>query len=186
MIRSSSPGASFNSFASSLGYKLRSSVRQLLRTETAGQQDVLVDLSHSSGAALVMHNKVQRLGLTPMEDDIRGVVKWLQASHINSILYTTQLSRYYSPALDLADKCTGMLALCIAYARCEYLLFFKPPIECERLGEETSGGGLQMTVNGPISQPWTKEEINKAMVLREDFLRAGRSGMKLNIKNDIL
>lgn len=145
-----------------------------LALQARPREEVVLDLSRSSGAALTLGERVQLLGSTPIEADVLALRDWLIGSHVNSILYTTQLARYYSRTIEFTEKVSGLLAVCIDKARKEYLMLFKPPLDlkgADGVGDDdTRTGGL-------ISAPWTVEELVMASRLKEQLRDARqRSG----------
>jgi len=147
------------------------------------KEDIILDLSRSTGAALMYRGRLQILGSTPKGSEIRSLAEWLRRSHMDPIFYTTQLSRYYSGSRRFADKVTGLLAICIDHARSEYLMIFKSPLvpvveECGRMAtgrpDESDSGIAKDDPDHLISAPWTDKELTVAERLRREFHVARR------------
>ncbi|PHT82162.1 Phytochrome B [Capsicum annuum] len=98
----------------------------LLRESPTGivtQNPSIVDLVKCDGAALYYQGKYYPLGVTPTEAQIKGIVEWLLACHVDSTgLSTDSLADAgYPEAASLGAAVCGMA---VAYVTSKYFLFW--------------------------------------------------------------
>ncbi len=86
--------------------------------------DVLAQVE-AGGAAVVSKAKVSLIGKTPSEEDVRGLVAWI-GSQPQLLFATDHLPGLYEPGNAFANVASGVLAIRIALARPEFLLWFRP------------------------------------------------------------
>jgi light-regulated signal transduction histidine kinase (bacteriophytochrome) len=153
------------------------------------RKDIILDLSRSSGAALVLRGRVQLLGDAPMEPEVLALAGWLRRSHMSSILFTTQLARHYPRSLHFADKVSGLLAVCIGHARSEYLMMFKSPMAASAPHMKTAGSedriAMENGIDHWISEPWTDGELAMAEQLGKQLHDARRRVGDISVISDM-
>lgn len=153
----------------------------------AGGSPDLLDFIHSSGAAIVVKGGSTRIGMTPTENQIATIIRWLSREMEHEIFSTDCLSAYLPEATGFADVCAGLLALRFSKASNDYLLWFRPetvqtvnwagdpskPVDIsddgQRLMPRTSFALWKESVRLK-SQPWQEVEINAAKTLRASLL----------------
>jgi light-regulated signal transduction histidine kinase (bacteriophytochrome) len=144
----------------------------------------LLDLVPSTGAAVVIGDKVQTLGITPGYLDLLSLIRALRGVDAPSTFATKSL-RYHFPALvSIADTSSGIIALEISREPESYVVLFRPEIaetvtwagdpnkpatveeEGYRLSPRKSFAAWKEVTQG-VALPWTKQEIRVADELRK-------------------
>ncbi|GAA4399584.1 ATP-binding protein [Nibrella viscosa] len=158
-------------------------VRGLTQYETTA-----LDINSATGAALFFEGKLHTLGQTPSDNEIHGLIGWLQTTNTDTVIQTTHLANQYPPAATFSAVASGLLAIPLSREMNEYLLWFKP----EQIHSVSWAGNPEKAVNihenGSIkisprtsfarwvqevrqtSAPWKDAEIATALKLREDIL----------------
>ena len=165
----------------------------------------LLDVTEASGAALLLNDKVYRLGKTPDEAAIRGVAEWLNTTDTETFLETNQLPNQYPPAEAFREVGAGMLAVVLSRELSEFVFWFKPeqiqevtwagnpdkPVTVSERGElqinpRKSFSAWTETVRN-TSTPWTEAELGAAVKLREDILQViSRQSNEIRLLNQRL
>ncbi|QHL88075.1 GAF domain-containing protein [Nibribacter ruber] len=149
------------------------------------QELTLLDLTGGHGAALVLDGEMTMLGVTPPEEQVRQLIKWLSGHVPEGVFATRQLSAHWPEAAPFQEQASGLLALEISRYNQEYLLFFKPEITETRIWagnpeKPMLGQGLHIhprksfeewveVIKGK-SQPWNVNEVDIAQVLLKDLI----------------
>lgn len=92
------------------------------------QRDVVMELMHAQGLAVVANGSVQVIGNVPSGDEIRVISKRLNALPAGQIFHTNELSRLMPEASDFASRAAGMLSVPISKTPRDYILFFRPEV----------------------------------------------------------
>ncbi len=147
----------------------------------------ILDLSQATGAAVVYEKRIIKLGTTPNDDQIKGIVEWA-AEHVTEPLYhTNNLSALYTAALGYQNIASGVLMVELSKGLREYVMWFKPehaqtikwagnPDKPAEIGQS---GLLQISprhsfevwlqnVKG-VSESWRPEELQSASRLRDEI-----------------
>ena len=98
----------------------------------ADSQDLLA-LVDAEGAAIVFADECKLVGQTPPATDVRALVAWLQQQPASGdlsspIFQTNSLSAIYPAAAAYRACASGLLAIPLAKAQGDYLLFFRPEV----------------------------------------------------------
>ncbi|MCU0687747.1 MAG: ATP-binding protein, partial [Polyangiaceae bacterium] len=142
----------------------------------------LLRLVDAAGAAVVERDRVHVVGVAPTPEQIRQIVRWLEARpNPTDVFATERLSSICPAADDCATEASGLLAVTLSRAVGRYVLWFRP--EAVRtvnwagdptLGAKTDVGRLHPrasfalwaeTVRG-TSMPWQASDEQLADDLR--------------------
>ncbi len=152
------------------------------------QKNFLLRITHATSAALIFEGKTYRVGDAPSEEQIHGLVEWLQTGNKRNLYSTNHLSAAYSPAEAFLDKGSGLLACAISKELGEYILFFKPEIittvkwagNPEKPVDTDESGALILSPRRSFevwsqqvyatSEKWSKAELNAVFKFREDLV----------------
>jgi len=111
----------------------------------------LLALTGADGAVIVQRDALQRVGLTPAEDQLPSLIHWLESQFEGDLFMTEALPRRFPDALAYADKASGLLAIAISRIQRQYILWFRP----EQLQTVTWAGNpdkpKQIEADGSIS-----------------------------------
>jgi len=147
----------------------------------------LMQVTSSSGAALIFENTTYRMGITPDDEQLTEIVKWLQQSSIPQIFHTDSFCKYFKPAKRFADTASGLMVCTLSKEMGEYILWFKPERiktvnwagQPDKNIEADAGGNITISPRRSFevwsqqventSEPWSKGEISTVMKLREDI-----------------
>lgn len=152
-----------------------------------GQKVTIMAINSATGAALLFDNRLHKLGQTPDDDAIRGLVQWLKKSQATTLFQTNQLPSLYSEAESFREIASGLMAIELSRELGEYVLWFKPeritqvdwagnpdkPVTIEASGEQRlsprkSFAKWSQEVYGQ-ALPWREVEMATALKLREDI-----------------
>lgn len=156
---------------------------------TGGPTTVL-HMTDATGAVLVYDQKIVRLGITPSEKQLKGLIGWVKDHKEEAIIATSNLTSLYPDALRFANIASGMLVSVLSRELDYFLVWFKP----ERIQTMTWAGNPEKptvkdahgfltisprqsfdawaeTVSG-TSESWTAEEVSSVMRLKEEITYA--------------
>jgi chemotaxis family two-component system sensor kinase Cph1 len=136
--------------------------------------DVLAQVE-ASGAAVVSKSNVSLIGKTPSEAEVRALVAWIGAQP-GLDFATDRLPALYEPAKAFANVASGVLAIRIAPARPDFLLWFRQeqievmhwagdprkPVEASE-----TGGGLRLRPRSSFAL-WKESVRNRSLPWRDN------------------
>lgn len=147
----------------------------------------LLNVVKASGAVLVYDQQVTTLGITPNEEQLKKLLKWIAKKRTKFFFHTDQLSAVFPDALAYKHAASGMMVCILDRERKEYLIWFKPelrhsinwagnpdkPLEIDERGlfhisPRLSFQTWEETVIGK-SHSWTLEEVNSVKRLKEEI-----------------
>nr|WP_068889259.1 ATP-binding protein [Pedobacter panaciterrae] len=150
----------------------------------------LLDITHASGAILVYEKNIIKLGITPDNIQLTGLMDWLRESNTRPIYHVKSLSAVYPEAIDYSDIASGMMVAVISRELEEYVIFFKPeqvqtitwagnpekPVEIDpnglmQISPRNSFQEWSQTVKA-TSVGWSIEEISSVLRLKEEVTYA--------------
>ena len=155
---------------------------------TAGPVTML-DIADASGAVLLYEKNLLKLGVTPNNNEVLGLIDWVQQNVKDPVYQTTNLSAAYPAAAAFKDVASGMMLFTISKELKEYAIWFKPELiktvswagnphkpvvvknGVDNLSPRQSFETWKQTVMG-TSEPWTHEETRSVTRLREELLYA--------------
>lgn len=144
----------------------------------------LLDLTSAQGAAICFGGNYTKVGETPQEEELNGLVNWLQKNVEEEVFYTDSLPKIYPDAEKFKNIASGLLAIPIG--KRNYVLWFRPeviqtvnwggnPNEAFEVSEEE--GNLRLCPRKSFelwkqtvrltSLPWQPVEIKAALDLRK-------------------
>jgi light-regulated signal transduction histidine kinase (bacteriophytochrome) len=147
----------------------------------------LLRFARAGGVAIVADQRILTYGDAPAEDQIRGLVGWLDIHGHGDVFHTDCLGSQYAPAAGMARNASGLLAMPISRIHKHYLLWFRPEqvytVEwAGKPGEPESGAGTpdqpaprtsfetwRETIRGQ-SEPWHGAEIELTIEFRTALL----------------
>ncbi|TWR28448.1 GAF domain-containing protein [Mucilaginibacter achroorhodeus] len=150
----------------------------------------LLDATDASGAVLMLEGNLIKLGQTPNDEQLKGLIGWVKANIIDSLFYTTKLPGVYPPANEFKDVASGVMVYTLSRELDEYVIWFKPeqlktikwagnpdkPVEVDANGNRTlsprnSFEEWSETVSA-TSVPWSNEEVKSVIRLRSELAYA--------------
>jgi chemotaxis family two-component system sensor kinase Cph1 len=150
----------------------------------------LLNAVDATGAALIFENNITKLGITPNDQQITGLVSWLKTHITDNFYYTNQLPSEYSAAMLYRDIASGIMVTTLSREFGEYVIWFKPeqlatitwagnpekPVEVNadgisHISPRHSFEAWSQTVSG-TSKKWTNEEIKSVVRLRSEITYA--------------
>jgi len=152
------------------------------------RQPDLLALIPSDGTALILRDRIVRLGNTPSEDVLRELSKWVVAQKFDDPLYATdRLETVFGSAL-LGSVAAGFMSVSLSRSRAHQVFWFraeqvrsvdwagdprktvvKGAGEEVRLSPRGSFSLWKETVRGR-SAPWTDAEMDAVRRLREELV----------------
>lgn len=147
----------------------------------------LMQYIEAGGVAVCHEGQCVLLGETPPEAAVWQLVDWLNSEIADSVYATDSLPRQYPPMAPFAATASGLLAVRLARARPNFLLWFRPEVirsvswggnpekpvevnaERERLSPRKSFAIWQETVI-QTSVPWRPCEVTAARDLRRAII----------------
>lgn len=148
------------------------------------QQPDLLKFLPSDGAAVIVGDRVTRIGQTPNERDILAIARWIAERQTGNLFATDHLTADFGTAI-LTGAAGGVLAITLSSGRGHQILWFraeqvrhvdwagdprktmsKGDGEDVRLSPRGSFALWKETVHGR-SEPWKIEELEAAERLRE-------------------
>lgn len=147
----------------------------------------LLNVVKASGAVLVYEQKVTALGVTPDEEQLKKLFKWISKKRTKFSYHTDHLSAVFPDSLAYKHLASGMMVSILDRERKEYMIWFKPeqiqsinwagnpekPLAVNEKGwlhisPRLSFKTWEETVIGK-SLNWTMEEINSVKRLKEEI-----------------
>ena len=99
---------------------------------SADGRTTALSLIDAAGCAVVSENECRLLGRTPVEEEVRDLVRWLNVKvpEGEDVWETNALSNFHSPALAFKDRGAGMLALRVMTMSPtgDWVLWFRPEV----------------------------------------------------------
>jgi len=142
----------------------------------------------SSGAVLVFDEKIISIGLTPGQNEVKEIVKWVIDNSQEMVFYTHRFPTMYPAAEKYSDFASGLFACILSRELSEMILFFKPEQKQsiiwggnpEKAVEVASDGSLQLSPRKSFdkwteivrysSAKWNRGEIAALINLREQVI----------------
>ena len=146
------------------------------------------DVCSSSGAVLIFDNKITSIGLTPNNDEVKEIVKWVIDNSQDMVFYTHRFPAIYPDAEKYSDIASGLFACILSRELSEMILFFKPEQKQsivwggnpEKAVEAASDGSLQLSPRKSFdkwteivrcsSAKWNRGEIAALINFREQVV----------------
>jgi chemotaxis family two-component system sensor kinase Cph1 len=88
-------------------------------------KQTLCSLLQADGVAVVLNNRIETEGTTPLPNEINDLVVWLGSQEHNALLHQPNLGAVYEPAEAYAEKDSGLLALPVAGSEGNFILAFR-------------------------------------------------------------
>jgi light-regulated signal transduction histidine kinase (bacteriophytochrome) len=147
----------------------------------------LLRFARAGGIAIVVDERILTYGDTPSDEQIRGLVGWLQMHGHGEVYHTDKLSAAYPPASSMVKNASGLLAMPISRIHQHYLLWFRPeqvftiewagnphekraaPGSPAQLTPRRSFEAWRETIHGQ-SMPWDGGEIELTIEFRSALL----------------
>ena len=156
---------------------------------TQGSSTIL-DIVNADGAVLIYEKNRTRLGITPTDEQLDALLKWIESHDIRSFYNTTNLSADFPASEVYKDIASGLMLSVISKGLNEYVIWFKK----EMLKTVTWAGNPEkpvaiaadgilhieprhsftswsQTVAG-TSEQWNTEEIKSVNRLMEEVMYA--------------
>jgi len=142
----------------------------------------------SSGAVLVFDEKIISIGLTPGQNEVKEIVKWVIDNSQEMVFYTHRFPTMYPAAEKYSDFASGLFACILSRELSEMILFFKPEQKQsiiwggnpEKAVEVASDGSFQLSPRKSFdkwteivrysSAKWNRGEIGALINLREQVI----------------
>ena len=163
------------------------------------------DITTATGAVLVFDKTTTCIGLTPNNEQIIALVKWLKENMKDSIYFTNRFPEIFAPAKQYSHLASGIMACMLSSELSEMIIWFKPEqIEeihwagnPEKPVEQSADGLLQLSPRKSFeswteivkytSEKWNRAEIASVMHIREQLISAiSRKANEIRILNERL
>lgn len=150
----------------------------------------LLNAVDATGAVLIFENNITKLGITPNDQQITGLVAWIKSNVTDNFYYTNQLPLEYPEAALYRNVASGIMVTTLSREMGEYVIWFKPeqletitwagnpekPVEINAEGishisPRHSFDAWSQTVSG-TSKQWTNEEVKSVVRLRSEITYA--------------
>lgn len=150
----------------------------------------LLNAVDATGAVLIFENNITKLGVTPNDQQITGLVAWIKSNVTDNFYYTNQLPLEYPEAALYRNVASGIMVTTLSREMGEYVIWFKPeqletitwagnpekPVEINANGlshisPRHSFEAWSQTVSG-TSKQWTNEEVKSVVRLRSEITYA--------------
>jgi chemotaxis family two-component system sensor kinase Cph1 len=164
----------------------KDNIKEALLLEPAN----LLSVVQSKGAVVVYGNDISKIGLTPDDEQLNGLVHWIKENVTEQIYHTTSLRASYPPAEAFRAIASGVMVCVLSKKLGEYIIWFKPeqihhvtwagnPDKPVVLGENGllnisprhSFASWEQTISG-TSVDWRVEEIISVTQLKEEITNA--------------
>lgn len=150
------------------------------------QNVIFTDLLDCEGGALVLNNKVRLLGNTPSKKEVKNLVSEFLCKRDESIFFTKNLLRFYTPANEFRETASGILAVKLGNRDRDFLMWFRPEViqnvswggnpdkmasfdeEKQRITPRKSFKKWTQKLTG-VSDPWQDYQISAAKAIRESL-----------------
>ncbi len=96
----------------------------------------ILDLLGASGAAIFYNDRLTTVGKIPSEEQIGGIMDWLERYRNEKIFATDCLPKLYDKASEFKDACSGLLKIHLEPGKSNMILCFR-----EEVVENVSWGG---------------------------------------------
>lgn len=184
--REAEANSTYNSEATSVQAKFLELIRLSAHplAELVNSTPNLLDLIPAAGAAVVMKDKAQMIGVTPTYTEVMSIVASLRGADVPRTFSTRSLKNHFSDAGSMTKTASGVIALEISPENEEYILYFRPEVaqtvtwggdpnkvaiatvEGFRLSPRKSFAAWREKLQG-ASLPWTANEVRAADELRK-------------------
>jgi len=142
----------------------------------------------STGAVLVFDDKITSIGVTPNNDEVKEIVKWIIDHSQDMVFYSNRFPAIYPAAEKYSDLASGLFACILSRELSEMILFFKPEKKQtinwggnpEKAVVAASDGSLQLSPRQSFdkwteivrqsSEKWDRGEIAALINLREHVI----------------
>ncbi|MEM9217928.1 MAG: ATP-binding protein [Cyanobacteria bacterium P01_F01_bin.150] len=148
-------------------------------------KDKLLNLVNASGAVICLGDSLTFIGITPSQDQVQALIRWIDSNLQDTLFHTHCLSDVYPDALEFKELASGLLVLRISAVQHYLITWFRPEViqtvdwggdptaamqvdeqGGTRLGPRSSFERWQQKVYGS-SLPWQPYEISGADDLRQ-------------------
>ena len=156
-----------------------------------GHSVTLLNTVDASGAVLVFENNITKLGVTPTDLQISGLISWLKSNVSETFYYTSKLPSEFPEATLYRNVASGIMVTMLSRELGEYVIWFKPEqvqtitwagnpekpaiISVEgnmaHISPRNSFEEWSQTVSG-TSKKWTNEEVKSVVRLRSEITYA--------------
>ena len=92
------------------------------------RQPTVMDVFDCGGAAICFDNDIILLGHTPTKAQVEEVLAWLQEHAPQDVFYTNSYAERNPAGLSLRPTASGILAISLAEAPGNYILWFRPEV----------------------------------------------------------
>jgi chemotaxis family two-component system sensor kinase Cph1 len=156
-----------------------------------GHSVTLLNAVDATGVVLVYENNISKLGVTPTDAQISGLIHWLKTNVAETFYYTEKLPAEFSEAALYRDVASGIMVSMLSRELGEYVIWFKPEqvqtinwagnpekpviINTENgmahISPRNSFEEWSQMVTG-TSKKWTNEEVKSVVRLRSEITYA--------------
>lgn len=88
----------------------------------------ILDILRSNGAVIAYEKKMEIIGATPGQSEMKDLIYWLQNKEINNTYAVDSLSSVYEDALIYKEVASGIIVLPIHSAKGEFIIGFRPEV----------------------------------------------------------
>lgn len=144
----------------------------------------LLEAVDASGAVLWAAGTMTPVGRLPPQEDLGGLLTWVQASMRGEVLHTDHLSASYAGGTNLVAEASGLLAVPLSRSGQDMMLWFRPELpRTVQWGGDPNKAATPQGSDGRLhprksfeawaeqvrgrSRPWEPYEIAAAMEFRD-------------------
>ena len=148
--------------------------------------DMMAELMECDGVGIWVKGQATLSGVTPTEDEFRGLVQFLNRTTPGTVFAAHDLGSVYEPAQGFAERAAGLMSIPVSRVPRDHIVFFRREVaqsviwagepgkvtidkDGPRLSPRKSFKAWQEVVRGQ-SAPWSDAEIRVAESLRVTFL----------------
>ncbi|MEM8718831.1 MAG: ATP-binding protein [Cyanobacteria bacterium P01_G01_bin.39] len=100
-----------------------------LKLALGENHDLLLDLTGSSGVALVLGTEITLIGETPEAEFIESMFPWLENQFGEKLIYhTNSWGQVYEPAQAYREVASGLLSILVSKVQKIFLIWFRPEV----------------------------------------------------------
>ena len=164
----------------------------------AEQEVLFTDLLDCQGGAIVLNGKMRLVGRTPSKSQVRQLAEEFLANQDDSVFFTKNLRKFYSPAEDFLNTASGILSVKLGRSNKDFLMWFRPEVVQnvtwggnpdkkasfdevkQRMTPRKSFEKWTQKLTG-VSDPWLDYQISAAKAIRESLSNIILEKQKLKI-----
>lgn len=158
-----------------------------VETALTAKPVTLLSIVNAGGAVLAYDKKIHKLGVTPADDQLHHLLKWINDNIKEPVFYTDNFSAICREAIAYKNVASGIVVSVLSRELGDYLIWFKPEqvknikwagnpekpviVNTDGLMQISPRHSFEVwseTVSG-VAESWKPTEINTAIKLKEEI-----------------